>query len=179
MIKKILLATDLSAFTPCLLRHSAEMAKKHNATLIVVHAVEPLGTLGHALLSAYLKPETSEAITTTGMDVMVKEIKSQVVDTLTDEYMDGEIDLLQLGDVIVKVGNPVEVILETADSSGADLIMVGSHSPGVAAQQADASMSLGTVAQKVLANAKVPVYVVPHIPLIYRNEVGQTQIPLW
>ena len=54
MIKTILLATDLSVFTSCVLNHASELAKQHNAKLVVAHAIEPLGTLGHALLHAYL-----------------------------------------------------------------------------------------------------------------------------
>ena len=176
MINKILLAADLSVFTPCLLHHAADLAKQHQAQLVVVHAIEPLGTLGHALLHAYLKPEASHALTTTGMDAMVQEVKSQVIDALADEYVSAEMDLLPLDDVVVKTGNPVEVILQAAEDVKADLIIVGSNSPNV-----NIPVSLGTVAQKVLNSAKVPVYVVPNSPLAWSQgeNQNQNQMRLW
>ncbi|MGH1438839.1 MAG: universal stress protein [Cellvibrionaceae bacterium] len=174
MIKTILLAADLSVFTPCLLQHASELANQHSAKLVVVHAVEPLGNLGHALLNAYLKPETTHLMTTTGLDAMMDEVKAQVIDILTEEHLDGSVDLLQLGEVIVKAGPPVDVILTVAEDIKADLIILGSHSPALAN-----TTSLGTVAQKVLNSANVPVYVVPHRPIDFQLPTNNTQMGLW
>lgn len=174
MIKNILLAADLGAFTPCLLQHASELANQHGAKLIVVHAVEPLGTLGHALLNAYLKPETTRLMTTTGLDAMMNEVKAQVIDALTEEHIGGSVDLLQLAEVVVKSGMPVDVILAVAEESQADLIILGSHTPDIGN-----SSYLGTVAQKVLNNAIVPVYVVPNRPVNFDDRVKQAQIGLW
>lgn len=174
MIKTILLAADLSIFTPCLLQHASELANQHKAKLVVVHAVEPLGTLGHALLNAYLKPETTHLMTTTGLDAMMSEVKAQVIDILTEEHLDGSVDLLQLGEVIVKAGTPVDVILRVAEDIQADLIITGSHSPTVSN-----TSSLGTVTQKILNCAKVPVYVVPHRPVDFEMSLSNGQMGLW
>ena len=102
MIKKILLAVDLGIYTPHLLQHAASLSSQYQASMVVVHAVEPLGTLGHALLHTYLKPETTKAITTVGTDSVVEQIRTQVIDILTDEFMSGGIDLPRLENVIVK-----------------------------------------------------------------------------
>ena len=174
MIKTILLATDLSVFTSCVLNHASELAKQHNAKLVVAHAIEPLGTLGHALLHAYLTPKTTHQLTTAGITAMIQEVKAQVIDLLTDEYMEGEVDLLKLGEVIVRAGQPIDVILEIAKDIEADLIVVGSHSPTASGQG-----SLGTVAQKVINNAKVPVYVVPSNPMNWQQNDSQNQMRLW
>lgn len=175
MIKTILLATDLSVFTACVLQHGCELAKKHNSKLVVAHAIEPLGTLGHALLHAYLNPKTTRQLTTTGLDAMVQEVKAQVIDALTDEYMEGDTHLLELGEVIVQAGAPVDVILQAAEDVQADLIILGSHSP-----DPHNFSYIGTVAQKVLNNAKVPVYVVPNRSAIWNQDGGnQRQMGLW
>lgn len=174
MIKNILLAADLGVFTPCLLQHASELANQHSAKLIVVHAVEPLGTLGHALLNAYLKPETTRLMTTTGLDAMMNEVKVQVIDALTEEHIGGSVDLLQLGEVIVRSGMPVDVILSVAEESKADLIILGSHSPDMGNPS-----HLGTVAQKVLNGAKVPVYVVPNRAVDFDYSTKQIQMGLW
>jgi nucleotide-binding universal stress UspA family protein len=54
-----------------------------------------------------------------------------------------------------KLGAPAQEILKAADKTKADLIVMGSHGHG-----AIGSLLLGSVTQKVLAHAKVPVLVV-------------------
>jgi nucleotide-binding universal stress UspA family protein len=174
VIKTILLAIDLTVFTPCLLQHGAELAKKHDAKLIVVHAIEPLGMLGHALINAYLDPDASREITTKGLASMVSEVKVQVIDALSDEFVDGSIDLLQLGEVIVKTGAPEEVILEAAQAIDASLIILGSNSPELRSPTA-----LGSVSQKVLSRSKVPVYMIPNFPMALHQSESQNQLGLW
>lgn len=174
MIKTILLAIDLTVFTPCLLQHGAELAKKHDAKLIVVHAIEPLGMLGHALINAYLDPDMSREITTKGLASMVSEVKLQVIDALTDEFVDGSIDLLQLGEVIVRTGAPDEVILEAAAEINADLIMLGSNSP-----DGDMPATLGRVSQKVLSRSKIPIFIIPNFPLALHQSQSSDQLGLW
>ncbi|MFT6221374.1 MAG: nucleotide-binding universal stress UspA family protein [Candidatus Endobugula sp.] len=155
VIKKILLAVDLGIYTPHLLQHAASLSSQYNASMVVVHAVEPLGTLGHALLQTYLKPEATKEITTVGMDSVVDQIRTQVIDILTDEFMSGGIDLPRLENVIVRPGMPVDVILDTAKDINADVIVLGSHS----SEMHDSN--LGTVPQKVLSHSKWPVYLIP------------------
>jgi len=155
VIKKILLAVDLGVYTPHLLQYAASLSSQYRASLVVVHAVEPLGTLGHALLQTYLKPETTKQLTTTCMDSVVDQIRAQVIDILTDEFMSGGIDLPRLEGVVVKPGAPVDVILETASDINADVIVLGSHSSETHGS------SLGSVTQKVLTHSKWPVYLIP------------------
>lgn len=163
VIKKILLAIDLGVNTPYLLQHAASLSNQYRASMVVVHAVEPLGTLGHALLQTYLKPETSKALTTTGMDSIVEQIRSKVIDILTDEYMSGEMQLPRLEGVIVRPGSPVEVITDVAGEIDADVIVLGCHSPEMN------SAHSGTVSQRVLACSKWPVFLIPHALPIWQQ----------
>lgn len=163
MIKKILLAVDLSVNTPHILQHAASLSNQYRASMVVVHAVEPLGTLGHALLQTYLKPETSKALTTTGMDSIVEQIRTKVIDILTDEYMNGEMELPRLEGVIVKPGAPADVIIDVAANINADVIILGSHAPELHGGH------MGNVSQRVMACSKWPVYLIPHAQPIWQN----------
>lgn len=172
MIKTILLAIDLGIYTPLLLQHAASLSKENDANLVVVHAIEPLGTLGHALLHTYLRPEVTAQLTTTGMDSIVRQIRSSVIDSLTDDYMDGQFGLLALKEVVVLPGSPVDVILQTAEDTQADLLVLGSRTVD------NQGSGLGSVSQKILSISKWPVYIVPHSPPHWhQNE--PPQISLW
>ncbi|MGS2716561.1 universal stress protein [Eionea flava] len=164
MIKKILLAVDLGVYTPHLLQYAASLSSQYRASMVVVHAVEPLGTLGHALLNTYLKPETKKQLTTTGMDSVVEQIRTQVIDILTDEFMSGGIELPRLEGVIVKPGSPVDVILGTASEINADVLVLGSHS----SETHDGN--LGRVPQKVLSHSKWPVYLIPQPQMLWQQK---------
>lgn len=172
MIKRILLAVDLGPYTSSQLRHAVELSKQHNASLAIVHAIEPLGTLGHALLHAYLKPETTREVTTKGLEAMIEGVRTQVIDALTEEYLEGYSELLHLNQVIVRAGAPTEVILEVADDEEADLIVIGNHTNGMPGQ-------LGTVAQKLLNMTSVPIYLVPSDPIPPSHDSFQHQLGLW
>jgi nucleotide-binding universal stress UspA family protein len=54
-----------------------------------------------------------------------------------------------------KIGTPAQEVLKAADKQKVDMIVMGSHGHG-----AFGSLLLGSVTQKVLHNAKVPVLVV-------------------
>jgi len=139
-----------------------------------VHAVEPLGNIGHALMNAYLKPEKTHEITTEGLDSLLENVKAQVIDSLTDDHVEGYVDLKQLSQVLVEVGPPAEVILQTANALGAGVIIMGSHAP-----HAMMASQPGSVAQKVLSNSRIPVYFVPLTPNIPPSGGVNEQLGLW
>ncbi len=56
-------------------------------------------------------------------------------------------------------GPPADVILATAEATGADLVVVGERGIG-----AGAASELGSTSRRVLGSATVPVLVVPHAP---------------
>ena len=172
MIKTVLLAADLGIQTAHVLQHAVDLANQYQAKLVIVHAVEPLGTLGHALLQAYLTPETTKTLTTTGLNAVVQEVKTQVIDSLTEQYLGGDQELLCLAEVVVQAGVPVTVITETAKQQQADLIVLGSHSEHSCGLQ-----SLGSVTQKVLQQVNVPVYVVPDMPYHWNDSHVQQSMP--
>ncbi|ODS24512.1 hypothetical protein AB835_03480 [Candidatus Endobugula sertula] len=93
--------------------------------------MEPLGSLGNAVIHTYLQPEVIKELTTVGMESIIDQIRFRVIDSLTEEYMSGDIDLPRLGEVIVKAASPEKAILETAEEYNADLLILGIHSPEV------------------------------------------------
>lgn len=170
MITNILLATDLGISTPYLLQHASHLALQYGAKLFVVHAIEPIGALGKVMLETYL---ASDEINQDSIDVVERQVKSQIIDTLTDEYMDGDKGLSLLGEVIVKSGNPLTVINDAIAATDSDLLIVGNHSGSD-----DTAGLMGSVASKILYTTKIPVYFVPIALASWQVPANSAQIGL-
>lgn len=156
MIKTILWATDLGAYTPVVLQHAVAMAAQHGASIVVVHAVEPLSTMADAVVRAFLPDETQLALEQGGKEHILNCIRDSVIQNLEDDFVDGNAGLGNIREVRVREGRPAEVILAEVRRCRADLIIMGSHS-----RAAEHPSVLGSVATKVLQLAPVPVYMVP------------------
>jgi len=158
MIQTIVFATDLCVFTPVALQHVTSLARACDARIVVVHAVEPLGTLGHTIVRTYLPKKISDTLCGRGVDQLVASIRERVIALLADDFLEyGGAD--QVSEVVVEAGRPAEVILECAASRRADLIVLGSHGP-----EREEGYALGSVASRVLQLARIPVYTVPMLP---------------
>ncbi|GAB1266266.1 universal stress protein [Aurantivibrio infirmus] len=156
MIQTIIFATDLCAFTPYLVEHVIALATRCNARIIVVHAVEPMGSLATAMVQTYFPGDIVKELTEEGSDVILSSIKSQLIDILADEFVENDEQFNQYVEVIVEAGKPADVILKYINDKNADLVIVGSHSP-----ESLTNYNVGSVTNKILQMTKVPVYMVP------------------
>ncbi len=110
--KKILLAVDLrvkhDVYT---LSQATKMAKALNATLHVIHVMEPIYSYGGSPGNAFVEME--------------KRIADDARKTF--EVISKGFDLT-LHQFMLEVGPPTSTIVEVAKKMGADLIVVGAHS---------------------------------------------------
>lgn len=157
MIRKILFATDLGAFTSHALLHVELLARQFNAQVAIVHVVPPFGEFAAAVVKSHCSESAKrEVLEKPHIKGVLDGIREEIFETLVSEEF-AELNLVQwVNNIVVTPGNPAAVILEYAESIRADMIVVGSHSP-----QALDGRLLGSVAAKVLQLAKVPVLMVP------------------
>lgn len=167
MVQTIVFATDLCVFTPYIAHHAIDLAKSLNARIVVVHAVEPLGSLGTAVVKTYLPEEKTREFEQQGMSVLTATVRERLVDMLADEFIENNIGFEQVSEVIVEAGRPADVILKHASCWNADIIVMGSHGPNL-----NQGQSLGSVTNKVLQLAKVPVYMVPLMAKAPASQAG-------
>ncbi|MEJ2444643.1 MAG: universal stress protein [Exilibacterium sp.] len=158
MIQTILFATDLGVFTSHMLQHVVYLANSCGARVVVVHAVEPMGSFAHAVVKTYMPKQSCKALGDEAVERMLFAIKTRVRDVLVSEYMDGIDNFDCIDDVRVVQGEPAKVILQEAAVQCADLIIMGSHGPN-----AINSHMLGSVTDKVLQLARIPVFMVPMV----------------
>ncbi len=156
MIQTILFATDMGLHTHYLLHHVNNLASQYDAKVIVVHAMEPPGHLGDAVVESYLCDETREEFKQEGISRIIDGVKSRIVDVLEDEFIDGQQGLSKIRDVRVIPGKPVEVIMEQATDCSADMLILGSHGDDTTSPN-----MLGSVTSRILQMSRVPVYMVP------------------
>lgn len=161
MIQTILFPTDLCVFTPYLMKHVTDLAQRWGAKVVLVHAVEPLSSLGAAVVKTYLGGQFGRDFSQAGLESLVTSIRERIVDLLADELVYGGEGTDVIQEVVVEIGKPAEIILTQAQSCGADLLVLGSHSPD---RGGICDGALGSVAAKVLQQSKIPVYFVPVLP---------------
>ncbi len=110
--KNILFAVDLHpACQDITTKTAVQVAKKTNAKLYVIHAIEPL----HAYSVAEAYPMIEE---------IEEKIENEVRGTLRKL---GEKYGISPSEQLIETGPPVAVILEKAKKLNVDLIIVGSH----------------------------------------------------
>lgn len=143
MFKKILVPTDGSSQAAIAANTAAQLAKSQGAQVIGVYVIDPFPYIGIGDASAVgLQAYLTEA----------KAAASQALDAVGKVCAAEGVTFA--GDTIER--NVVyEGILETADAEGCDLVVMGSHG-----RQGIKALILGSVAQKVLTHAKVPVLIV-------------------
>ncbi len=166
MIQTILFATDMGLHTHYLLHHVNEMAGQYNAKVIVVHVMEPPGSLGDAMVKSYQMDGDDSEFNQEGISRIADGVKTRIIDILEEEFMDGQQGLSQVRDVRVVAGKPVEIILQEARQCNADLIILGSHG-----QDTSSPHILGSVTSRILQTSRVPVYMVPLVRS-YRDQTA-------
>ena len=148
-IKKILYATDLTKNSAYAFYYAVDMAKKHDAEIVILHAVEPLRA--SAFGTAKEKAERSQ------QEVSMEVIRNRIRKFCENVEEKNSLACVNLvTKTVVRVGYPVEEILKTAEEDGCDAIVLGSHGKGFL-QHA----FLGGVSCAVLERTRKPVFIIP------------------
>jgi nucleotide-binding universal stress UspA family protein len=156
-IRKILYATDLSKNSSYAFYFATDMARKHDAKIVILHCIGAIppsiymeGGFADAerVLQKAKEQEKKEDIAEIkkGVDDFCRSVESQI----------GPPCVSLVSDIVVKAGYPVEEILNTADAQGCDVIVLGTHGKGLLRQA-----FLGSVARSVLERTRKPVFIVP------------------
>ena len=108
------------------------------------------------------RAEDAQVILLNVVDVVPAWVASQLPSGILDEARQSTLEELKAiadavninVDVEVRAGHPYKTILEVADKSGAELIIIASHQPGLE------DYFLGSTAAKIVRHAKCSVLVV-------------------
>jgi nucleotide-binding universal stress UspA family protein len=141
----ILCPVDFSELSDLALRYAAVGAREFNANLTVLHA-EPF-----ELPRYFSRTQTDQFLKE--LEALKKGVEKDLVERVNRVLKDLMADL-RLNYAIVD-RQPAEAILDTAEDSGADLIILGTHGYGGVKR-----FFLGSVAQRIVENATIPTFLV-------------------
>jgi nucleotide-binding universal stress UspA family protein len=143
LFEKILVPVDGSRYSLNAVCLAARLARVHGSELRIFHVID------ESLLDqlARFSEKKKEAVR--------EELKNTARAFLGDMRCEAHREIVTTTELIIREGVPHEVILEEASSWGADLIVLGKLG-----RRGVAHILLGSVAQRVIDFAEVPVLVV-------------------
>ncbi len=151
-IKTILYTTSLNEYSRPVFRHAVQMALQNGARIEMLHIVEPIGEMGHALISSYLPDDMVKRVHDEGIQHVLDTMKERVAEFILDELSALPNSASIVIEPHVVEGQQSDTILDQADKLGADVIIMGAESR---------FGHHGHIASQVIRHAPIPVYVVP------------------
>jgi nucleotide-binding universal stress UspA family protein len=150
--KRILYATDLSKNSVYAFFYAVDMAKKNNASIVIVHTVEPVHRAYTEGGTGFLRKinEQEQAMARADIEKGLQEFCKKMETVVGSPC--GEL----VSKILVPLGYPVEEILKAADDEDCDAIVLGTHGKGFLRQT-----FLGSVAGSVAERTRKPVFVIP------------------
>jgi nucleotide-binding universal stress UspA family protein len=143
MFKKILVPTDGSDVGSEAATTAAQMARESGGQVIGVYVIDPFPYIGIGDASAV------------GLQAYLSDAKRMAGDALDSVATVCRAQNVPFAGDTIERNLVWEGILETAKAEGCDLIVMGSHG-----RQGVKALILGSVAQKVLTHAHIPVLIV-------------------
>jgi nucleotide-binding universal stress UspA family protein len=155
-VKKILYATDLSKNSSYAFFYAADMAKRYNAKIVILHSVEPVGHIYSDGMTDRIE-EILQRSKKEERETDLEEIKISLQEFCKKtENQIGPPCVELVSKILVPLGHPVDEILNVADEEDCDAIVLGTHGKGFLKQT-----FLGSVAGSVLQRSRKPVFVIP------------------
>ncbi len=143
MFKKILVPSDGSAQAHKAAEVAADLAKTQGASVIGIYVIDPFPFIGIGDASAI------------GLQAYLSEAQAAATESLGDIRRMCEAKGVPFTGDTIERGSASDGILETAKAEACDLIVMGSHG-----RRGLEALILGSVAQKVLTHATVPVMII-------------------
>ena len=144
MFKNVLLPTDGSEFANAALVKGAQFAKSISANIIVAYVTPPWDVAAPAEVVIAFPAHEVEA-----------NMRKAAEETLAAAKKLVEAEGLTCDTVHVPDKHPAEGVLEAAEKSGSDIIVLGSHG-----RRGLSKLLLGSTAQEIVTRAHIPVLII-------------------
>ncbi|PIE74871.1 MAG: hypothetical protein CSA18_02880 [Deltaproteobacteria bacterium] len=159
-INKILYATDLSEPAKEAMKYSIDLALHYKASMTVIHVVpnvfEELALSTGVEMELYVGIDRWQEIEKKRFENAEQTVLERI-DEITREII-GDSDNFKelLTDIQVRIGHPVNEIINLCKEGNYDIIVMATHGHGQLGE-----LLVGSVSRGVLKKSKVPVFLVP------------------
>ena len=154
-IKKILYPTDMSETSNHAFGYAASIANRYDGSITIFHVLQnPMPTSENLVSNIIGNTKWLELIDRNRTEV-VEKIRRRLEKYCEETRSQLAACPFMMEEVIVKIGNPVEEIIQEADQKDYDLIIMGAHGHG-----AIAGAVMGSVSRRVLRRSQTPVLLV-------------------
>lgn len=152
---KILYTTDLSENARHAFGYAVGIANRYNAGITVFHVLEDLSPSTDSLVINMIGQTRWNDLRLKKEKEVLETMKTRLK-TFCDE-VSSEFPACQFitDDILVRIGNPVEEILDQVDAGGYDLVVMGAHGRGILSDTL-----MGSTSRRVLRRCKTPVLVI-------------------
>ena len=155
-INRILYCTDLGKHTVPVFMQTLAQAEANDASIIILHVVEPMTETAQAVIETYLSDADVKKIERDGMEKVFNYMKTRV-DTFLKNECGKSLESEPIEEITVVNGKPSEEILRIAEEQNVDLIVLGKSSNKIRGNRV-----MGSTTRRVNRLSKVPILVVPN-----------------
>jgi nucleotide-binding universal stress UspA family protein len=161
-IQRILYATDLSENARYAMAYAVSLANTYCAQIVILHVIDETPDYVDAGVEGYIGADQWEAIKKRNLnetrDILIGKKRDnsmlhEVLERFCQNLRPGTNDHeAAMDETLIKVGNPVVQILETAEEKKCDLIVMGTHGRGVLMDT-----MMGSTTHRVTRRSTIPV----------------------
>ncbi len=150
-VKKILYATDMSKNSSYAFLFATDMARRHDARIVILHVFEPIPPYAEVYTGITGEMERKQ------QEETVEDLKKHLQGFCKKaESQIGPPCVELVSKILVRRGHPPEEILNAANEETCDVIVLGTHGKGFLAHA-----FLGSVSNAVLHRTRKPVFIIP------------------
>ena len=154
-IRKILYATDLSENARHAFGYAVSLANRYGAGITIMHVLEDVQPFADSLVVNMLGEERWKELRKANKDQVLERLRGRLKDFCDEVSRELPSCPFITDEIIVKVGNPSEEILDQIASGGYDLVVLGAHGHGILG-----NALMGSVSRRVVRRSKTPVLVI-------------------
>ncbi|MFZ0728333.1 MAG: universal stress protein [Desulfobacterales bacterium] len=154
-IHHILYATDLSVNARYAFGYAASLAHRYTAKITILHVLEEISPTTMLLIGDIVGEKRWSSLRDEKQQEVIASLQKRLEDFTASFCRETPQCPLSVDRILVETGHPVGRIIATADTIGADLIVMGSHGQGMLEQ-----VMIGSTSRRVLRRCKKPVLVI-------------------
>ena len=154
-IKKILYATDLSENARHAFGYAMSLGNRYGAGITILHVLEDLSPFADSLVINILGQQKWDELRNANEQKAIDTIKKRLTSFCEEVSRDLPECPFITDEILVKVGNPVEEIMDLVERGDYDLIVVGAHGHGIMG-----GALMGSISRRVVRRSKKPVLVI-------------------